>query len=121
MSFICEPVPHRHSGIVGKFLHLCLFKTTVLDAVIHATQDARGILHRLLGADMRAAGADVGDVGALVVGSHLESAAGACRVLLKDEGNLLATQMLHLCASIFRRFYLGGEVQQEEDLLWCEV
>ena len=67
-----------------------LAEAAVLDRVVHAAEHARGVLDRLLVAHVRAARAEVGDVCALVVGGDLEGAAGAGRVLLEDQRDLLA-------------------------------
>ena len=43
-------------------------KTTVFDTVIGTAEYARRVFHGLFMTDVRAAGAEIGDVGALVVG-----------------------------------------------------
>jgi len=57
VKLIGQAVPHRHAGVAGKFFNRGLSKAAVLDPVVHAAQHASGILHRLLGADLRAFGA----------------------------------------------------------------
>src|SRR5690349_19727334 len=106
MGFIGKPVPYRHTSILSKFFNLCLTESAILDTIVHATKDAGGVLHCLLVTNMRAAWADVGDVSSLVERGYFESAARARRVLLEDESYLLAFQVLHLCACIFRQWAL---------------
>src|SRR5205807_7993475 len=107
MGFIRQPIPYWHSSITCKFLHLFLFVSTILDTVIHTTEDASGILHGLFVANMRATGADIGDVGALVECRNFKSTACACRVFLEDEGNLFAFQLLHFCSRVFCCFKIS--------------
>ena len=57
-------------------------------------------------------GADERDVRALVVGRDLERAARPRRVLLEDQRDLLADELLLLAALLLRRLQLGGEVEQ---------
>src|SRR6266851_1607148 len=121
MGFIRQPVPYWHSSIAGKFFHLCLFVSAILDPVIHTAEDASGILHGLFVANMRAAWADVGDVSTLVECGDLKSAARSRRVLLEDERNLLAFQVLHFCSCIFGCFQFSCQLQEKTDLLLCKV
>ena len=73
MGLIGKAVPHGHAGILGQVLHSGLGKAAVLDAVVHAPEHARGILHGFLNADLAAGRAQVSDMGALVIGGHLKS------------------------------------------------
>ena len=101
--------------------HQLLAEAAVLDAVVHAAQHPGGVLHRLLVADLRAGRSQVGDVGALVVGGHLEGAAGAGGGLLEDQGDVLALQPLLLVAAVLGRFQVGRQLEQELELLGGEV
>src|SRR5437868_5089981 len=104
MCFICEPVPHWHTGIRGQFFYLYLGKTTILDAIVHPAEHTRGILHSFFGTDVRTAWAKVGDACTLVDGCYFKCNARSCRVFFENERNLLALQALFLCASVFCRF-----------------
>ncbi len=121
VGFIGEPVPHGHPGIPGQFFRLSLFKAAILDAVVHAAKDASGILHAFFVADMRAARANVGDVGPLIESGHLEPTTRSRRVLFKNERDFLAFQALHLCTGVSCCFQLTRQLQQKADLPWCKV
>src|SRR5690348_13263561 len=107
MEFVRQPVPDRYTGVLRQFFYLLLREAAILDAIVHASQDASGILHGLFVANMRAAGADIGNVRSLVVSSYLEAATRAGRIFLKDECDLLTFQMLYFCTCIFRCFQLS--------------
>ena len=89
---------------------MLLAEAAVLDRVVHAAEHAGGVLDRLLVAHVRAGGADEGDVRALVVGGDLERAARPGRVLLEDQRDLLADELLFLPALLLGRLQLGREV-----------
>ena len=72
-------------------------------------------------ADLRAGRVEVGGEGALVVGGHLEGAARAGRGLLEDQRDVLAPQPGLLGAGVLGGLQLGGEVEQEAELLSREV
>ena len=57
-------------------------------------------------------GIDVGDVGALVVGRHLERAAGAGGRLLEDESDVLARQAVPAAAGVLCPLQISGQVEQ---------
>ncbi len=121
VGFVCKSIPYRHTGIAGKFFHLRLRRSAILDAIIHPAQDTSGILHGFLVPDVGAPWTYVGDIGTLIECCNLEAAASSCRVFFKDEDNLLPFQMLYLCSGVFRRLQFGRQLQKKADLLWCEV
>ena len=88
----------------------------VLDPVVHPAEDARGVLHRFLVADLRAIGPEVRDVGALVVGGDLERRARAGRGLLEDDRDVLALQARLLIPAVLRVLEVRGHVEEEADL-----
>ena len=112
MELIGEAVPHGNAGEFGQFLHGGLREAAVLDAVVHPPQHAGRVLHRLLDADLAARGPQIGDVGALVVGRHLEGAARAGGRLFEDEGDVAALEVLHFPAGFFIGLELSGQIQQ---------
>jgi hypothetical protein len=81
----------------------------------------RRILHRFLVADLAASRAEVGDVRALIVGSHLETGARARRVLLEDEGDVPAFEPLLLDAGRLRSLEIGSQPQQKADLVRAKL
>ena len=107
VGFIGQSIPNGHTGIASKFLYPRLRKSAILDAIIHAAQDASRILHGFLAADVRAVWTDVGNVGALIERGNLECAAGARRVFFEDEGDVFAFQSPGLSFRVFRRFQFG--------------
>ena len=117
MPLVGEPVVDRDAGPLRELLGRLLREAAVLDRVVHAAEHARGVLHRLLVAHVRAAGADERDVGALVVGGDLERAARPRRVLLEDQRDLLADELLLLAPFALGRLQLGRQVDQVGDLL----
>jgi len=106
-----QAVVHRHARPLGELVDGVLGEAAELDRVEHAAEHPRGVLDRLLVAHVRAARAEVRDVRALVVGGDLERAARARRVLLEDQRDLLAAQVLLLAAGLLGRLQLGGEVE----------
>ena len=116
MELVGKPVPHRHAGVLRQLLNGSLREAAVLDAVEHTAQHAGGILHRLLDADLRTGRPEIGHVRTLVIGRHLEGAAGAGRCLLEDKGDVLAGKSLLLGAGLLGGLELGCKVQQVLDL-----
>ena len=118
MPLVGEPVVDRaRRPSCGELLGRLLGEAAVLDRVVHAAEHARGVLHRLLVAHVRAGRPDEGDVRALVVGGDLERAARPGRVLLEDQRDLLADELLLLAAFLLGGLQLGREVEQVGDLL----
>ncbi len=77
MPLVGQTVPDGDARELGQRLDRGLGKAPVLDAVVDAAQHPGRVLHRLFVADVRTAGAQVGDVRALIVGGDLERDAGA--------------------------------------------
>ena len=121
VPLVGQTVPHRHAGQGGELLDLGLLVTAVLDAVEHAAQDPGGVRHGLLVTHLGARGVQVGDVGALVVGTDLEGAAGARRGLLEDEGDVPAFQVTNLLSGLLGRLELGGQLDERHPLGGGEV
>src|SRR5579859_5080587 len=96
MMLISQPIPDGHSGIRSQGFYQFLRETAILNAIIHATQHACGILHRFLISNVRATGTKIGNVGALIKGGHLKSTTSTRRVLLENQGNRLSLQALYL-------------------------
>ena len=112
VPLVGEPVVDRDAGPARELLGRVLREAAVLDRVVHAAEHARGVLHGLLVAHVRAGRADEGDVGALVVGGDLERAARPGRVLLEDQRDLLADELLLLAPLLLGRLQLRREVDQ---------
>ena len=121
VPLIGETVVDGDAGVLGELLGHVLAEAAVLDRVVHAAEHPGSVLHRLLVAHVRAARPDEGDVGALVVGGDLERAARPGRVLLEDQRDLLADELLLLAPFLLGRLQLAGEVDQVGDLLGAEV
>ncbi len=95
-----------------ELVNACLAGAAILDGVVHASQHARGVLERLLVADLRAGRIEIGHVRALVVAGDLERAARARRCLLEDQADLLVGEMLLLGARVFGALEIAREVEQ---------
>ena len=93
MSFSGKAVPYRHAGVFGKRLDDLLAVATVLDAVEHAAQNARGILNGFLVAHLRPCRVKVGYAHAQVVTGNLKGATGARRGLLEQKDDVLALEL----------------------------
>src|SRR4029450_10913720 len=76
-----------------------------------------GVLDRLLVADLGRDRIEIGHVRALVVGSHLEGAARACRGLLEDQADLLVEEALDLEAATLGGLEAGREVDQVANVI----
>ena len=85
-----KAVPDGDAGLGGKLFHRTLFIAPKFDGVEHASQDPCGVGNGFLLADLGACGAQVGGVGALVVGSHFKSTPGTGGILFKNEGKIFA-------------------------------
>ena len=83
MPFIRKAIPHRDTRVLSQGFHLGLLKAAVLYPVIDAPQHSGGVSHRFLLAHLRAARAEVGYAGPLVVRCGLERAAGAGAILFE--------------------------------------
>ena len=77
MPLVGEAVPDRNVGVLSEFFNVLLASTAVFDAVIETREHSGGVRDGLLVAQLGAAGIQVGDAGALVIGTDLEGAPGA--------------------------------------------
>jgi len=116
VEFVRQPVPDRNARVAGKLLDDLLAEAAVLDAVVEPAEYASRVLHRFLVPDLGPARPEIGDVGALVVGRHLERHARPGRGLLEDDRDVLAAQALLLVAAVLGGFQLSGERQEELDV-----
>ena len=121
MPLVGQAVPHRDAGLGGELLDALLPESAVLDAVEHAAQHAGGVGDGLLVAELRAGGVEIGDVGALVVGAHLEGAARARGGLLEEQRDVPPDEVLALGAGPLGGLQLTGEAEQMGPLLGREV
>ena len=117
MELVGQAVPHRHTGVVGKVFHDLLAIAAVLDAVEHAAQHTGSVGDGLLLADLAAGRVKVGHFHAQIVGSDLEAATGAGGGLFKDQGDVLACQLLIVAdAGLFPGLQVSGQIEQLLDL-----
>ena len=117
MELVGQAVPHRHTGVVGKVFHDLLAIAAVLDAVEHAAQHTGSVGDGLLLADLAAGRVKVGHFHAQIVGSDLEAATGAGGGLFKDQGDILACQLVIVAdAGLLFCLQVCGKVQQFFDL-----
>ena len=117
VELVGQAVPHGHPGVVGQVFHDLLAVAAVLDAVKHAAQHPGGVGDGLLLADLAARGVQVGHFHAQIVSGDLKAAAGAGGGLFKDQGDVLARQLVVVAdAGLFLGLEVGGEVQQLLDL-----
>ena len=122
VELVGQAVPHRHPGVVGQVLHDLLAVAAVLDAVKHAAQHPGGVGDGLLFADLAARRVQISHLHAQVVGGHFKAAAGAGGGLFKDQGNVLAVELvvgdagllfgLEVCGQVEQLFDLGGGIVQ---------
>ena len=107
---------------MGQVFHDLLAVAAVLDAVKHAAQHPGGVGDGLLFADLAARRVQIGHLHAQVVGGHFKAAAGTGRSLFKDQGNVLAVELvvgdagllfgLEVCGQVEQLFDLGGGIVQ---------
>jgi len=122
MELVGQAVPHRDPRIAGQIFHDLLAVAPVLDAVKHAAQHPGGVGNGLLFADLAARRVQISHLHAQVVGSHFKAAAGAGGGLFKDQGNVLAMELvvgdagllfgLEVCGQVEQLFDLGGGIVQ---------
>src|SRR5690349_15437289 len=117
-AMICAASMRSGSGQLSHFL-LC--KAAILNAIVQTPQETRRILHTLFIPDVRAGRTNIGHVRPLLTSRHLERRAGTRRIFLKNQCYLLPFQALHLGPCVPGCLQLSRELQQEADLLWCEV
>ena len=121
VPLVGQPVVDGDAGVRREFLDVGLGVAAELDGVVHPTEDPGGVGDRLLVSELRTGRIEIGDVGPLVEGGHLESGAGARRGLLEDEGDLLALETLRLETPVLRRLQRLGETQQVAQFVRPEV
>ena len=97
-------------------LHGGLVEAPVLDAVEKPAQDLGGVLQGLLFAHLGAARVQIGDVGALLGGGHLEGTAGAGGGLFKQQHDVLALHGGLADAGAALGLQVVAQVQQVADL-----
>ncbi|MOA18998.1 hypothetical protein D3C78_1393500 [compost metagenome] len=121
MVFVGQAVEHRHAGVLGQVFDDFLLEAAILDGVVHAPEHAGGVLHAFLVADLRGARIDVGDAGALIVGGHLEGAAGAGGGLFEDQRDVLAPEVLLLGAGVLGALEVARQVEEVTQLAGAVV
>ena len=121
VELVGQPVPDRHARVPRELLDDLLAEAAVLDAVVDAPEDPGRVLHGFLVPDLGPARPEVGHVGTLVVRGDLERDARPGRRLLEDEGDVPAAESLGLGPGRLGGLELGGQVQQEADLVGTEV
>ena len=121
MAEIREAVDDGHRAVLREILDLLLVEGADHDAVHIAGEHARGILHRLAAADLRALAREYDGVAAELVDAHLERNARSGGGFLKDHAERLALQVRVLDAVLRLVLELVGEVEDLEDLLPREV
>ena len=121
MVFVGQAVVDRHAGVARQLLDDLPLETTVFDGVVQPSEHPRGVLHAFLVADLRGVGVDVGDVGALIVGGHLEGAAGSRGGLLEDQRDVLALEMLALGTAVLGALEVAERSSRycSSRSLWC--
>ena len=88
--------------VLGRMYDAIEYRGNAQTDVETLAEHAGGVLHRLLVADLRAAGPEGGDVCTLVLRRHLEGRAGPGRGLLEDQRDVLAGQVRALVAAVLR-------------------
>ena len=116
-----QAVPHGHAGLSSELLDVVLGKAAELDAVIHATENAGGVLDGLLLAHLRRTRIEVGDAHAQIHAADLEGAAGTSGGLLEKQNDVLALEIAVRNASALHVLEVLGELEQVLDLLGGEV
>ena len=52
VEFVGQTVPYWYTSVLSKFFNSFLLETTVFDTIIHSSENASGILHRFLNANL---------------------------------------------------------------------
>ena len=121
MRGVGQAVIDRDAGKARQFLGGCVAGAAELDRVVHPAKHPGSVADRFLVTDLAAAGPQIGDMRALVVGGNLEAGPGARRILLEHQGNVAPPQALRLGPGIFRRLQVRRQPQQETDLVRGDV
>ena len=117
MELVGQAVPDRNTGVMGQIFHDLLPIAAVLDAVKHPAQHPGGVGNGFLFADLAARRVKVGDLHAQIVSGNLKAAAGAGGGLFKDQGDVLACQLLIVAdAGLFPGLQVSGQIEQLLDL-----
>ena len=116
VELVGQAVPHRHTGVVRQLFHDLLAVATVLDAVKHPSQHPGGIGDGFLFANLAAGGVQIGHLHAQIMGGYLKAAAGAGGGLFKDQGDVLAPQLVVPDTGLLFGFQVSGQLQQLPDL-----
>ena len=116
-----QAVPHGHAGILRQVLHRLLVVAPVLDAVEEPAQHLGGVLQGFLFAHLGGVRVQIGDVGPLLGGRHLEGAAGAGGGLFKQQHDVLALHRRLADAGPALGFQVVAQIQQVADLRGGEV
>ena len=117
VELVGQAVPDRNTGIMGQVFHDLLPIAAVLDAVKHPAQHPGGVGNGFLFADLAARRVKVGDLHAQIVSGDLKAAAGAGGGLFKDQGDVLACQLLIVAdAGLFLGLQVSGQIEQLLDL-----
>ena len=117
VELVGQAVPDRNTGVMGQVFHDLLPIAAVLDAVKHPAQHPGGVGNGFLFADLAARRVKVGDLHAQIVSGDLKAAAGAGGGLFKDQGDVLAGQLLIVAdAGLFPGLQVSGQIEQLLDL-----
>ena len=121
MVFIRQAVPDRDAGILRKLLNDVLSIAPVLNSVVHAAQNSRGVRDGLLLSDLGACRIQVGDMHAKVVCRNLKGASGSGAGLLKDQRDILSRMILMRDPRLLLLLQLLGAIEETKNLLRCKV
>jgi hypothetical protein len=114
-----QAVPYRNARVAGEVLDEPLREASILDTMVHAAQNFRRILDRLLLPHL--AVGEKGDIAALVPAGGLEGAPRARRGLIENENNVLALEEIASYARAFFRLEIMGKIEEIAYLFGREI
>ena len=116
VGLVRQSVVDRDPGVLREDLDALLREAPVLDGVVHPAEDAGGVLHRLLVADLRTRRIQGGHAHPLVERRHLEGAAGPGRGLLENDAEVLPREAGDRARRVRGALQVAGEVEEEAEL-----
>ena len=116
-----QAVDDGDGGVFGQRLHFFLGEGADHNAVAEAGENAGGVLHRLVAADLTVLVRQIDALAAQLVDARLEGDAGAGGAFLKDHGQGLPGQEGVLDPGLFHGFELVGGVQNFQNVLAGQV
>ena len=107
--------------MLRKLLNNILTEATVLDSLIHSSENSCSICDALLLSDLGACGIQIGRTHSQIMSCHFKGTACSCACFFKNQGNILTSVILMKLSCFFLCLQICCKVDHVSDLFRCKV